>query len=977
MKAEKRGIRLILISVLVCLWGVFPASAAQPPNEIKTAGFLEYMETVYDESSGMIASEANAVLQDSQGYLWVGSYGGLGRYTGKEFENMSLEREGAPQSGIRALFEDTEGRIWIGTNDAGLFVFEQEAFYTVGDPDLSVRSMAQDPEGLLYIGTTNGLFLMDESRSLLPVWPELLQEETVVDLAAGLDGRMAGLTASGILFTAEAGMPGEAWGQDSFGAELGDGIYVSDAGELYLGTEENFVLRLPFPSGSDGLGQAESLSIGSLKTVNDMYRDSQGRLWVCTDNGVGYFDSSDVFSEIQGLCSDSIITDLCEDYEGNLWFASSRRGLFQFSKGKFKNVSYKAGIAGQTVNAAALYRGRLYVGTDQGLTVMGADGELVENELTALLQGIRIRSFMTDREDQLWIASYRDYGLIRYHEETGEIQCFTEAEGLPRLQTRTAIQLSDGRIAAATNGGVAVIENGQVTETYAGAQDLHNEVILCLAEGKDQTLYAGSDGNGIYKIDLKTGEVENISADEGLVSGVILRMVSDPEAGGIWISNGTGLSFMDENGIRTVDLPQAGAGSILDMKLTEDSVWLIKSFGLLRADRESLLSGQAEFETFSRKDGLTSSVTANSWNVLSPDGQLFLCTGNGIYYMDTNRIYFNKTIPKVAVSHVQTDEGMYYGVQDISLPASNQRITIQMDLLSFSFAGGELEYYLEGFDKAPVRADGRTENQVSYTNLPGGDYVFHVKGRNADGVESGELTFRLKKERSVFEKQYVFVCVALGGLLLFMAALVLVQHYNRKRILRRQREYKNLTDQTVRIVARTIDAKDAYTNGHSYRVAEYAAEIGRRYGLSEEQLEQLYYSALLHDIGKIGIPDRILNKKGKLSEEEYAAIKNHPVIGGRILEDFTLVPWISDGAKYHHERYDGTGYNEGLKGEEIPLYARIISVADAFDGMNSTRVYRVGMTTEVICGELEKGKGTQFDPVFADIMLEMIGEGLC
>ena len=131
---------------------------------------------------------------------------------------------------------------------------------------------------------------------------------------------------------------------------------------------------------------------------------------------------------------------------------------------------------------------------------------------------------------------------------------------------------------------------------------------------------------------------------------------------------------------------------------------------------------------------------------------------------------------------------------------------------------------------------------------------------------------------------------------------------------------------------------------------------------------------LLHDVGKIGVPDEIINKKGKLTDEEYAAIKVHPEIGDRILKKVKEMPKLSIGARWHHERYDGSGYPDGLKGDEILEEARIIAVADAYDAMTSHRSYRDILPQAVVREEIEKGKGTQFDPVFADIMLRMIDE---
>lgn len=178
----------------------------------------------------------------------------------------------------------------------------------------------------------------------------------------------------------------------------------------------------------------------------------------------------------------------------------------------------------------------------------------------------------------------------------------------------------------------------------------------------------------------------------------------------------------------------------------------------------------------------------------------------------------------------------------------------------------------------------------------------------------------------------------------------------------------------VRALAKTIDAKDRYTNGHSLRVADYAKEIARRMGKSEKEQEDVFYAGLLHDIGKIRVPEEVINSSNKLTEEEFNQIKLHPVSGYHILKDIYEDKLIATGAKFHHERYDGRGYPNGIQGENIPEIARIIGVADSYDAMASNRSYRKALPQEVVRGEIEKGKGTQFDPEIADIMLQMIDE---
>ena len=188
------------------------------------------------------------------------------------------------------------------------------------------------------------------------------------------------------------------------------------------------------------------------------------------------------------------------------------------------------------------------------------------------------------------------------------------------------------------------------------------------------------------------------------------------------------------------------------------------------------------------------------------------------------------------------------------------------------------------------------------------------------------------------------------------------------------KELKRMTVQTITTIANTIDAKDEYTKGHSYRVAQYSQMLARELGMSDEDVENVHAVALLHDIGKIGVPDSILNKPGRLTDEEYAIMKKHPSIGAEILKDINILDGLDIGAKYHHERFDGRGYPDGLKGNDIPYIAKIIGIADAYDAMSSNRVYRKRFSDEKILEEIEKCKGTQFDPDVADAFIRLLKE---
>ena len=190
-----------------------------------------------------------------------------------------------------------------------------------------------------------------------------------------------------------------------------------------------------------------------------------------------------------------------------------------------------------------------------------------------------------------------------------------------------------------------------------------------------------------------------------------------------------------------------------------------------------------------------------------------------------------------------------------------------------------------------------------------------------------------------------------------------------------KKQNKKITLQMMESLSTTIEAKDEYTRGHSRRVAQYAALIAENLGWSKEEIQSLKNCAYLHDIGKIGIPDQILNKPGKLTNEEFNLIKQHTTIGQDILKDITIIPHIDEVTRSHHEHYDGTGYPDGLKGNEIPIQARVIALADSYDAMNSRRIYRNALSHGRIYHEIQMNAGTQFDPGITKVFLKLMDNG--
>ena len=294
------------------------------------------------------------------------------------------------------------------------------------------------------------------------------------------------------------------------------------------------------------------------------------------------------------------------------------------------------------------------------------------------------------------------------------------------------------------------------------------------------------------------------------------------------------------------------------------------------------------------------------------------------------------------------------------------------DILIPLSAGDTVIYYpSEEVCEYPIKPHNPQTSQY-YEVTIGMIFYFEDAIEPTDFVD-GTVNYR---SHEILMAQPAFRMLLWGVLLWLIAFMFLAGYYvQKKSAIRAQNRDRLLIREVMEVFTNFVDAKDAYTAGHSDRVAQYAALVAEKLNYKEEEILQIYYCGKLHDCGKISIAGSILNKPGKLTDEEFAVIKNHTVRGYEMLKSLSTIPMAATAAKYHHERYDGKGYPEGLEGSEIPMHARIICVADSFDAMNSTRVYRPQRDADYILRELKENSGKQFDPRIVEIFLQLIEEG--
>ena len=313
----------------------------------------------------------------------------------------------------------------------------------------------------------------------------------------------------------------------------------------------------------------------------------------------------------------------------------------------------------------------------------------------------------------------------------------------------------------------------------------------------------------------------------------------------------------------------------------------------------------------------------------------------------------------------------------IYLERGAEKLEIFPEIINYSVNIPYVSVYLEGYDSEPQVVSQSEMSSVIYTNLPVGTYKFHIavldhKGQNPV-VES---VYTIEKKAEIYDHWW-FVVYIVAVFTLAVAYLTwMIFHTQVQRVINLQKKEIELVkkqlemgNETVLTIAKTVDAKDVRTSQHSERVAEYSVLIAKELGFDEKSCEDLKKAALLHDIGKIGVPMEILNKPGKLTDEEWKIMRSHVEKGYDIANSNVELKQIAEEIRHHHERWDGKGYPDGLKGEEIPISAQVVSIADVYDALTSERCYKKAFDHDTAIKMILDGQCGQFNPILLKLSL--------
>ncbi len=963
----------VFLIVIAGLCGI-SSDAAEIPDML--GGEKDYTAVLYDNTNGLPTSETNAIVQSDNGYIWMGGYSGLIRYDGNSFYRYDSSTGIAT---VRCLCIDKKGRLWIGTNDDGAAVLENEkfTFYNKGKglESSSIRSIVEDDNGNIIIATTMGLAIVGDDGEISSLNEAQINEKYIKRLIKASNGLIYGCDMDGGFFTYKNRKILAFYDPEQTSLGPVDCVYPdpNNSNILYLGSRKHGLMMWDItksPSEAKKYDVSPNNNINNICKIND-------KLWVCCDNGIGYFDSKMKYTSVPDLPMSNSVDSMMQDYEGNLWFTSSRQGVMKIVENRFKDISKIAKMDNVVVNATCRYDNILYVGTDTGLFIIDKDYRMMESKIIDYIGESRVRCVIVDKKGILWFCTYSEHGLVYYNPKTGEIGYFNEENGLGSNRVRMIKELSGNRLAVSTSAGVVILKDMKVSDRYSDENGISNTEILSIEETPDGRLMFGSDGDGIYVVEGT--KISRIDKDEGMTSEVVMRIKKDPKDDIYWLVTSNSISYLKGNIVTPVkNFPYSNNYDFYFDN--SDNMWVLNSGGIYIVKRKDMIANkEIDYIQYDIHSGLPSVSTANSYCQLDPDGSLYLAASLGVSMININKASSDNSKIKLGVPSVTADE-KYIGIDgrtEIHIPSDCKRLNISANAFTYSLNNPHISYYLEGFDDDPIQLTKNELETISYTNLRGGTYKFHFSIINTmTGKEEKSVVVKIIKDKAFYEEVWVrYFVVALIVLVLSVTFLLI---YKRKTtaLLKKQRENQSLINEMAMAFSRCVESKDEYTNGHAARVAEYTRMFAKKLGKTEDELESIYNIALLHDIGKISIPDNILNKPGRLTDEEYAIMKTHPQKGYEILKDITIAPDLALGARYHHERIDGKGYPKGLKGDEIPEIAQIIAVADTFDAMYSTRPYRKKMKLEDVAAEIKRCAGTQLSEKVVKVFLELVDEGV-
>ncbi len=763
-------------AVVSDVYGGGYAATGQIPN-------VSYTAEIYDASNALPTSDAMFVMGSESGYMWIGGYSGVIRYDGSTFDRIDTV-DGLTSA--RGIFEDSRGRIWVGTNDNGVVVMDGDDSihftYKEGLPSSSIRNFAEDDRGNIFVGTTSGACYVDLSNKVNALKDTSFSEERVDRLVSDSDGRIYGKTSSGTAFAIDDCNVTEVYSSSDLHMEKISAILAdpNEPGMVYIGDEGGVIYYGRFGDKAENMKKISTLPITDIYWLNY----DCGRVWVSGPGAIGFVDEWGKFKLLGNIPMDSGIEMMTSDYQGNMWVASSTQGVMKIVANNFTDITKEAGLSDEVTNATCLHQGELYIGTNNGLRIIGQNGLAKENNLTEYIGDARIRDITEDEDGNLWIACYtRDIGLVRFT-KIGDISSYTTDNGMPGNQIRCITSAADGGLLVGTNSGLAVIKNGRIVRTVGASEGIKNTVFLTVCETNEGQIMAGSDGDGIYVID--GDRIERLGRDNGLTSDVVMRIIKDDERQVLWLVTSNSIEYMKNGVIKQVTtFPYNNNYDIYFDN--SGNAWIMSSYGIYMVAADEMVKDEiTDYRLYTIANGLPYAITSNSYGCIDENGNAFIPGRFGVIKVNIHNFFENREKLIMDIRSIFCDKekigrdenGVY------QIPASDGRIQITASVMDYTMMNPIVRLYLEGGPDEGITAHRGDLSALEYTDLPYGNYVFHIQILNeATKKVLQDETFDIKKAPRLMELLTVRITLLV---MLALAAGLIVWWFMRSTIINRQ-----------------------------------------------------------------------------------------------------------------------------------------------------------------------------------------------